>query len=87
MRRLWLVLVIVAVLVAGGLAVAVATGAKVAAPARSAFHYPWSLLADEAATMNDCAECHEPEKFHTCATCHDDHGSAEMANVPFDDLI
>ena len=87
MRRFWFILAIVAALVVGGVAVAVATGAKVAAPARSAFNYPWAMLADEAKTMNDCVECHEPAKFHTCDTCHDDHGSAEMANVPFDELI
>jgi hypothetical protein len=80
-------LALVAALVVGGVAVAVATGATVAAPARSALHYPWSMLAGEAETMNDCVECHEPAKFHTCDTCHDDHGSAEMANVPFDDLL
>jgi hypothetical protein len=84
---LWLILVIVAALVLGGVAVAVAMGAKVAAPARSAFNFPWGMLADEAEIMNECVECHEPDKFHTCETCHDDHGSAEMANVPFDDLI
>lgn len=87
MKRFWLVLLIGAALVVGGVAGAVATGAKVAAPARSALHYPWSMLANEAETMNDCVECHEPAKFHTCDTCHDEHGSAEMANVPFDDLI
>ena len=87
MRRFWFVLVIVAALVLGGVAVAVATGAKVAAPARSAFHYPWGMLAGEAETMNDCVECHEPADFHTCDSCHDEHGSAEMANLPFDDLI
>jgi hypothetical protein len=37
--------------------------------------------------MNDCVECHEPVDFHTCDSCHDEHGSAEMANLPFDDLI
>ena len=82
-----MILAIVGASVVGGVAVAVATGAKVAAPARSAFNYPWAMLADEAETMNDCVECHEPAKFHTCDTCHDDHGSAEMANVPFDELI
>ncbi len=87
MKRFWLILLVVAALVVGGAAGALATGARVAAPARSALHYPWSMLAGEAATMNDCVECHEPEKFHTCESCHDDHGSAEMANVPFDDLI
>ncbi|MEJ2735383.1 MAG: hypothetical protein P8189_17770 [Anaerolineae bacterium] len=87
MKRFWLILAIVAAFVIGGVVVAVAMGAKVAAPARSAFHYPWTMLSAEAETMVDCVECHEPEKFHTCDTCHDDHGSAEMANVPFDDLI
>jgi hypothetical protein len=87
MKRFWLILAIVAAFVIGGVVVAVAMGAKVAAPARSAFHFPWTMLSAEAETMVDCVECHEPEKFHTCDTCHDDHGSAEMANVPFDDLI
>ena len=87
MRRFWWILVIVAAFVVGGVAVAVATEAKVAAPVRSALHYPWGMLADEAETMNDCVECHDLAKFHTCDTCHDDHGSVEMANVPFDDLI
>ena len=87
MKRFWLILVIVAALVVGGVVVAVVMGAKVAAPARSAFNFPWGMLADEAETMNDCVECHDPTKFHTCETCHDDHGSVEMANVPFDDLI
>ena len=87
MKRVWLVLIVLGALVLGGVAVALATGARVAAPARSAFNFPWGMLADEAETMNDCVECHEPDKFHTCDTCHDDHGSAEMANVPFDDLI
>jgi hypothetical protein len=87
MRRFWWVLAIVAALVVGGVAVAVATGAKVTAPARSALHYPWTMLSGEAKTMNDCVECHEPVKFHTCESCHDEHGSAELASVPFNDLI
>jgi hypothetical protein len=87
MRRFWRVWAIVTALVVGGAALAVATGAKVAAPARSALHFPWTMLAGEAETMNDCVECHEPAKFHTCDSCHDGHGSAEMASVPFDDLI
>jgi hypothetical protein len=87
MRRWSLALIVVVALLVGGAVVAVTTGAKVAAPARSAFLYPWGMLAGEAETMVDCVECHEPETFHTCDACHDDHGSAEMANVPFDDLI
>ncbi len=87
MSRMWVIVVLVGGLVVGGLVVAVATGARVAAPVRSALHYPWSMLAGEAETMNDCVECHEPAKLHTCDGCHDDHGSAEMANVPFNDLV
>jgi hypothetical protein len=45
--------------------------------------YPLDVLAEEAGTMSACAECHETEKFHTCDTCHDDHGALELANVPF----
>jgi hypothetical protein len=86
-RKSWLVVAIVAALVLGGAIVAVAMGAQVAAPARSVFNYPWAMLAAEADTMNDCVECHEPPKLHTCDSCHDEHGSAEMANVPFDDLV
>jgi hypothetical protein len=77
---------LVAILLVGGVVV-VATGAVNLAPARAAFHFPWGMWAAETETMIDCVECHEPAKFHTCTTCHDDHGSAEMASVPFDDLI
>jgi hypothetical protein len=87
MRRLWLVLAIVAALVLGGVVATVAMGSKVAAPARSALNYPWALLTEEAETMNNCVECHEAEHFHTCVSCHDDHGSAEMANLPFNVLV
>ncbi|HUW08585.1 MAG TPA: hypothetical protein VM537_02605 [Anaerolineae bacterium] len=87
MSRSRLVLLLVAALVVGGLVVGLTMGARALAPARSALHYPWGLLVAEAETMNECVECHEPEEFHGCGTCHDDHGSAEMEAVPFDDLI
>ncbi len=87
MRRFWWILVLAVALVAGGAVVAVAVKTPALAPAQAALHYPWGLLAEESQTMNDCVECHEPAKFHTCTTCHDDHGSAEMATVPFDDLL
>ncbi len=87
MSRVGWVLTLIAALVVGGVAVAVVTEARVAAPLRSAFHYPWSLLAEEAETMNECVECHSPEVFHNCDACHDDHGSAELSNLPFNNLI
>jgi hypothetical protein len=87
MSRIWLILLLLLALVVGGTAVALATGAQALAPVRSAFNFPWRMLAEEANAMNGCVECHEPAKFHTCATCHDEHGSAEMASLPFDDLL
>jgi hypothetical protein len=53
------------------------------APGQLLTHYSWDLLAEEATTMGECAECHETEQFHTCDTCHDDHGAVELAEVPF----
>ena len=87
MRRLWLILGLLGALILGGVAVAVAMGGKGLAPARTALQFPWGTLAEKAETMNDCVACHKPDKFHTCATCHDDHGSAEMSGVPFNTLI
>ncbi len=87
MSRWRLVVVLLFVVLVIGAVVVMTTGAVNLAPARAAFHFPWGMLAAESETMIDCVECHEPAKFHTCETCHDDHGSAEMANVPFDDLI
>jgi hypothetical protein len=86
-KRFSLIVAILAVLIVVGAGVALAIGAGMAAPAQVVLNFPLDMLADEAATMNDCVECHEPDKFHMCSTCHDDHGSAEMANIPFDDLI
>jgi len=85
-RTLLILALLVALLVGGGVVAAV-VGAKSLAPVRLTFHYPWGILAEDADTMNQCYDCHEPAKSHTCDSCHDDHGSAEMAKVPFDDLI
>jgi hypothetical protein len=85
--RILLVLALLIVLVVGGGAGAVAAGVKSLAPMRLAFGYPWTILAQEADTMNGCVECHEPVDFHTCDSCHDDHGAVEMASVPFNALL
>jgi hypothetical protein len=87
MSRLWVILLLLVAFVVAGVAVALAMNSEAMAPAQSALYYPWNMLAGEAETMNDCAECHEAEHFHTCDACHDDHGSAEMANVPFNALV
>lgn len=86
--RWWSALLLALVLLlVGGAALLLVLDAPVAAPASAALRFPWAMLSAEAGTMNECVECHEPETFHSCETCHDDHGSAELAGVPFDDLI
>jgi hypothetical protein len=80
--------ILLAVLLSLGIVVgAGAAGAKGLAPLRTVMDYRWSFVNREAATLNRCAGCHEPEHFHTCKSCHDGHGSVEMANVPFNALI
>ena len=37
--------------------------------------------------MNECAECHDSADFHSCETCHDDHGSVELENIPFSKIV
>ena len=72
-KRSWLVLIGVAVvvLIVACIGVAVVADVPFVAPARSAFHFPWHFLAEEADTMNRCVECHPAERFHTCTSCHD----------------
>jgi hypothetical protein len=58
-------------------------GAQDSNPLTVVRHYPLELLSEEATTMVECVECHEPQDFHTCQTCHDDHGAIELVEVPF----
>jgi hypothetical protein len=80
-------ILLVVLLAFGGIVGAGAAGAKGLAPLRTVMDYRWSFVAQEAHTMNDCVSCHEPEDFHTCGSCHDEHGSAELSAVPFNALI
>lgn len=50
-------------------------------------HYSLGALKEEALLMDECAECHSGEDFHSCATCHDEHGAVEFADLPFFNLI
>ena len=82
-KRHWLWILIAVLLVLGIGAIGVSVGAQKPVPWRLVTHFPLTMLAEEAYTMTDCVECHEPANFHTCTTCHDDHGAIEMENVPF----
>ncbi len=85
--RFALILVLLLVLLVAGVTVAAIAGVSPLAPFRLLSDYSWNTLIEEADTMANCAECHETAKFHTCATCHDDHGAIEMENVPFYAMI
>jgi hypothetical protein len=56
-------------------------------PVRLLSNYDLGMLWHEGAVMNDCAECHDSADFHTCETCHDDHGSVELENVRFYEVV
>ncbi len=60
-----------------------ALGARKLGPIQLFTNFDMRMLITEANTMNECAECHEAKDFHSCITCHDDHGAIELANVPF----
>ncbi len=77
----WLVVALVVVLLVGGVGVVI--GSLRPAPVRALIHYPLELLLEEAATMSECAECHDTVAFHRCSTCHDEHGSATLSGIPF----
>jgi len=80
----WLGVVLV-VLVIGALGFIV--GWQCLLPVRLASTEWRQVLAAESRELNDCAECHEAVEYHTCATCHDDHGAIEFASLPFYALI
>jgi hypothetical protein len=78
-KRQWFFVTLFMGLAAGALMVT----ATRSAPLRVLTGYPVSMLVEEMQMMADCAQCHSPDTFHTCSTCHDDHGAVEMLNVPF----
>jgi hypothetical protein len=80
--RLLMILALVVLVVGVGVA-GVAIGGQRPIPWRVLTHYSWDTLVEEAHAMDECAECHETEDFHTCTTCHDDHGAVELADIPF----
>ena len=49
--------------------------------------YGLGTLWEEGLQMNECAECHTTEEFHSCDTCHDEHGSVELSGVPFSEVV
>lgn len=78
-----LLAVVIVVLVVGVGLLGLLVGGQRPLPLRLLSDYSWAVLAEEMEAMDECAECHETTEFHTCDTCHDDHGAIELSGVPF----
>lgn len=75
----WIYILVLVIVIAA--AVAIASLNPI--PTRVVTEYPMSMLVEEAQYMHECAECHDTEEFHMCDTCHNEHGSADLANLNF----
>jgi len=85
-KRRWLItLVIITILLLGTLITMLVTLKPM--PVALISEYGMNTLWEEGQVMNECAECHNSADFHTCETCHDAHGSVELANVPFSKIV
>lgn len=82
----WPVMFLIIVLVLIGAIIAILLATK-PMPVALLEEYSLSTLWREGQAMNDCAECHNSADFHTCETCHDDHGAVELAGVRFFEVI
>lgn len=83
-RLLFIVGIVIIVAVIGGVGYVLGSDSI---PVRVIEHYGTDLLLEEVRTMDECAECHDASSFHSCTTCHDDHGAIEFADVPFFHII
>ena len=83
-KLIWVLVVIAGVVLFGGLGFILGSGVL---PVRVMEDGHWKTLSSEIVTMNECMECHESENYHTCETCHDDHGAIELSGVPFFAMI
>lgn len=77
-------LVIILVLLATSLVILWITKPMPVALARE---YDLSMLWHEGTIMNECADCHSSADFHTCDTCHDDHGAVKLSGVRFFEVV
>ena len=79
-RLLFIVGIVIILAVIGGVGYVLGSDSV---PMRVTRHYGTDLLWEEVRTMDECAECHDAADFHSCTTCHDDHGAIEFSGVPF----
>lgn len=84
-KRLILFLAITTIILAGLMITIVLTTKPM--PIALLSQYDLGTLWHEGVVMNDCAECHNSADFHTCETCHDDHGAVELENIRFFEVV
>ena len=84
-KGLIIFLIIVIFLLVGGIVIYLLAAKPM--PVALVSEYGLSTLWEEGLTMNECAECHSSEDFHSCDTCHDEHGSSELTSIGFYKVI
>ncbi len=85
-KKKWIIpFIIIVVLLSGVIIVMLVTLRPM--PVALLSEYGLHTLWEEGSMMNECAECHSGEEFHACDTCHDEHGSSELTNIGFYEVI
>jgi hypothetical protein len=75
-----ILIVCILVLVAGLMAIILT---QKPTPVALLMNYGLDKVWQEAQVMNECVECHHASDFHSCETCHDEHGSVIFDNIRF----
>lgn len=85
-KKKWIIpLIVICVLLIGVIIIMLVTLRPM--PVALLSEYGLHTLWEEGSMMNECAECHSGEGFHACDTCHDEHGSSELTNIGFYEVI
>jgi len=85
-RKSWMIILLVTVFILIGAVIAILIALK-PMPMALLNEYGVGLLWEEGQVMNECTECHDSADFHSCDTCHDDHGAVELTNIPFSEIV
>ena len=84
-KRNFFVIILIAIILIGAVIAILLTTKPM--PIALIQEYELSQLWHEGEIMNECADCHAGADFHTCETCHDDHGAVELAGIRFFEVV
>jgi hypothetical protein len=82
----WIIILGIALVVTIGVVVLILSTTK-PMPVALLSEYSMNTLWDEGERMNECAECHNGSDFHTCDSCHDEHGAVELTGITFFEVV